>query len=146
MHCAVLKKQWFSVWSWHSIPLKKCTIAGNDITHDMVVKWQGGFADRPLHCCPYMSLWSLDGLWNGSTHCSWFELNSSKKLQSHPLSLYFVRPWENVCHIEEVRFRLYLHVLQYTPRGFPTFRKTPRKIFRAENLSVFPKSVFLGMF
>ena len=32
-------------------------------------------------------------------------------------------------------------VIQYTPRGFLTFRKTPRKMFRAENLSVFPKSV-----
>jgi len=36
--------------------------------------------------------------------------------------------------------------VQYAPRGFPTFRKTPRKIFRAENLSVFPMSVFLGVF
>ena len=39
-----------------------------------------------------------------------------------------------------------LCVLQYTPRGFPIFRKTPRKIFRAENLPVFPKSAFLGVF
>ena len=36
--------------------------------------------------------------------------------------------------------------VQYTPRGFPTFRKTPRKIFRAENLPVFPESVFLECF
>jgi len=36
--------------------------------------------------------------------------------------------------------------IQYTPRGFPTFRKTPRKIFRTENLPVFSKSVFLGVF
>ena len=34
----------------------------------------------------------------------------------------------------------------YTPRGFPTFRKTLRKNFRAENLPVFPQSVFLGVF
>jgi len=41
----------------------------------------------------------------------------------------------------------FYHVqLQYTPRGFPTFRKTPRKIFRAENLTIFPKSVFLRVF
>jgi len=38
------------------------------------------------------------------------------------------------------------NIIQYTPRGFPTFRKTPRKIFRAENLPLFPKSVFLGFF
>ena len=36
--------------------------------------------------------------------------------------------------------------MQYTPRKFPTFRKTPRNIFRAENLPVFLKSVFLGVF
>ena len=36
--------------------------------------------------------------------------------------------------------------IQYTPCGFPTFRKTLRKSFRAENLPVFPKSVFLGVF
>jgi len=36
--------------------------------------------------------------------------------------------------------------VQYIPRGFPTFRKTPRKIFRAEKLPVFLKSVFLGVF
>ena len=35
--------------------------------------------------------------------------------------------------------------LQYTPHAFPTFRKTLRKIFRAENLPVFPESVFLGV-
>jgi len=39
----------------------------------------------------------------------------------------------------------FIHI-QYTPCGFPTFRKTPRKIFRAENLPVFPKSVLLGVF
>jgi len=35
---------------------------------------------------------------------------------------------------------------KYTPRGFPTYRKTPRKTFHAETLPVFPKSVFLGVF
>jgi len=32
--------------------------------------------------------------------------------------------------------------MQYTPRGFPTFRKTPMKIFLAENLQVFQSPFF----
>jgi len=60
-------------------------------------------------------------------------------------------PWpevEKLAHGKQIvspMTQMKVHV-QYTPRGFPIFRKTPRKIFRAENLSVFPKSVFLGVF
>ena len=51
--------------------------------------------------------------------------------------------WLHKCIICFVNNKTYI---QYTPRGFPTFHKTPRKIFRAENLTVFPMSVFLWVF
>jgi len=79
-------------------------------------------------------------------------LRKAKILGMYAIDISTARPkWRQtpvtayICLYHELNLKI-VEYIQYTPRGFPTFRKTPRTIFRAENLSVFPKSVFLGVF